>query len=48
VMPSYAAALSDADVARLAAYLRRTRTDKPPWTDVEKKIAVARAQRPPN
>jgi mono/diheme cytochrome c family protein len=48
VMPSYAAALSDADIARLAAYLRRTRTDKPPWTDIEKKIAVARTQRPPN
>lgn len=48
VMPSYSAALSDADIARLAAYLRRTRTDKPPWTDIERKIAVARMQRPPN
>ena len=48
VMPSYAAALSDADIARLAAYLRRTRTDKPPWTDIEKKIAAARAQRSSN
>jgi mono/diheme cytochrome c family protein len=48
VMPSYAAALSDADIARLAAYLRRTRTDKPPWTDIEKKIAAARTQRSPN
>ena len=48
VMPSYAAALSDADIARLAAYLRRTRTDKPPWTDLEKKIAAARAQRTSN
>jgi cytochrome c553 len=45
VMPSYAAALSDADIARLAGYLRRTRTDKPPWTDIEKKVAAARAQR---
>jgi mono/diheme cytochrome c family protein len=43
-MPSYAVALSDADIARLAAYLRRTRTNKPPWTDIEKKIAAARAQ----
>ena len=42
-MPSYAAALSDADIARLAAYLRRTRTDKPPWTDMEKKVAAVRA-----
>jgi len=48
VMPSYAAALSDADIARLAAYLRRTRTDKPPWTDIEKKIAAARMQRTSN
>jgi cytochrome c553 len=47
-MPSYAAALSDADIARLAAYLRRTRTDKPPWTDIEKKVAAARAQRTSN
>jgi mono/diheme cytochrome c family protein len=45
VMPSYAAALSDPDIARLAAYLRRTRTDKPPWIEVEEKIAAARAQR---
>ena len=48
VMPSYADALSDADLARLAAYLRRTRTDKPPWTDIEKKITAARMQRSPN
>jgi mono/diheme cytochrome c family protein len=48
VMPSYADALSDADLARLAAYLRRTRTDKPPWTDIEKKIAAARMHRTPN
>ena len=48
VMPSYGAALSDADIARLAAYLRRTRTDKPPWTDIEKKVATARAQRTSN
>ena len=48
VMPGYAAALSDADMPRLAAYLRRTRTNKPPWTDLEKKIAVARTRRPPN
>ena len=47
-MPGYAAALSDADIARLAAYLRRSRTNKPPWTDIEKKVAVARTQRPPN
>jgi mono/diheme cytochrome c family protein len=44
VMPGYAASLTDADIARLAAYLRRTRTDGPPWTDLEKKVAVIRQQ----
>jgi mono/diheme cytochrome c family protein len=48
VMPGYAAALSDSDIGRLAAYLRRTRTDKPAWTDIEQKIAAARAQRTSN
>lgn len=42
VMPSYEAALTNADIARLADYLRRTRTDRPPWTDVEKKVAAVR------
>src|SRR5262249_55756451 len=44
VMPGYAPALTDADVARLAAYLRRTRTDRLPWTDVEKKVTAVRRQ----
>jgi mono/diheme cytochrome c family protein len=48
VMPGYAAALSDSDIGRLAAYLRRTRTDKPAWTEIEQKITAARAQRTPN
>jgi mono/diheme cytochrome c family protein len=48
VMPSYGAALSDADIAQLANYLRRTRTGQPPWTDIEKKVNVAHAQRSPN
>jgi mono/diheme cytochrome c family protein len=42
VMPRYDWALTDADIARLAAYLRRTRTDQPSWTDVEKKVAAVR------
>jgi mono/diheme cytochrome c family protein len=42
VMPGYAPALTDTDIARLAAYLRRTRTDRPPWTEVEKKVAEIR------
>ena len=44
VMPAYASSFSDADVARLAAYLRRTRTRLPPWTGLEKKVAVVRRQ----
>jgi mono/diheme cytochrome c family protein len=44
VMPAYASSFSDADVARLAAYLRRTRTTQPPWTDLENKVSVARRE----
>jgi mono/diheme cytochrome c family protein len=44
VMPSFAPALSDTDIARIAAYLRRTRTSLPPWPDLETKIAAIRAQ----
>jgi mono/diheme cytochrome c family protein len=43
VMPSFARALNDADIARIAAYLRRTRTNLPPWPDLDKKIAAIRA-----
>jgi mono/diheme cytochrome c family protein len=43
-MPGYAAALSDTDIARLASFLRRTRTHAPPWTDMEQKIAAMRQQ----
>ena len=44
VMPSFARALSDTDIARIAAYLRRTRTSLPPWTDLDTKIAAIRGQ----
>jgi mono/diheme cytochrome c family protein len=44
VMPSFAPALSDADIARIAAYLRRTRTNLPPWPELETKIAAIRRQ----
>jgi len=40
-MPPFAH-LSDADIASLAAYLRRTRTDRPAWTDLEGKVAEIR------
>jgi mono/diheme cytochrome c family protein len=43
-MPAYASSFTDADVARLAAYLRRTRTKYPPWGDVEKKASAVRRE----
>nr|WP_245585201.1 cytochrome c [Solimonas flava] len=46
VMPAFGRALSDADVARLAAYLRATRTDRAPWPDLDKKVAQVRATAP--
>ena len=46
VMPGFASGFSNADVARIAAYLRASRTDKPAWTDLEKKIASIRAEGP--
>jgi mono/diheme cytochrome c family protein len=44
VMPAYASSLTDGDIARLAAYLRRTRTKSPPWIDLEKKVSTIRRQ----
>ena len=45
VMPAYAA-LSNGEIARLADYLRRTRTKLPPWDAVEKKVAAIRRAGP--
>jgi cytochrome c553 len=42
VMPEYASSLSDTEIARLAAYLRRTRTKCSPWTGLENKVAAIR------
>jgi mono/diheme cytochrome c family protein len=44
VMPAYASSLNDAELARLAAYLRRTRTTRPPWTGLERKVSAARRE----
>lgn len=44
VMPGFDEALSDTDIARIAAYLRRTRTSLPPWPDLPAKIAAIRRQ----
>jgi len=41
-MPQYASAMSDAQIATLAAYLRRTRTQLPAWTDLESQVTAAR------
>jgi mono/diheme cytochrome c family protein len=43
-MPSFERALSDADIARIATYLRRTRTNLPPWPGLEAKVAAMRRQ----
>jgi mono/diheme cytochrome c family protein len=42
VMPGFGRALSDNDIARIAAYLRRSRTNLPPWPDLDAKIAALR------
>jgi mono/diheme cytochrome c family protein len=44
VMPAYASSLTDGDIARLAAYLRRTRTKSPHWSDLERKVSAIRQQ----
>jgi len=44
VMPAFSRALSDADIARIAAYLRRTRTNLPPWPDLVMKVVTIRQQ----
>ena len=44
VMPSFAHAFTDADIARIAAYLRRTRTNLPPWPGLDTKVAAIRQQ----
>jgi hypothetical protein len=42
-MPQYSS-LSDGEIAGLAAYLRRTRTKLPPWSDLEKKVSAIRRE----
>jgi mono/diheme cytochrome c family protein len=43
-MPGFAQGFTDADIARIAAYLRRTRTNLPPWSDLDEKVAAVRQQ----
>src|SRR6267378_19251 len=44
VMPEYASSLSDAEIAHLGAYLRRTRTKYPAWTDLESRVSAIRRE----
>lgn len=46
VMLAYGSSLTNPEIARLAAYLRRTRTKLPPWNDLEKKVAAIRREGP--
>lgn len=41
-MPSFDAALTDAQVAEIAGYLRTTYSDKPEWSDLPAEVAKAR------
>lgn len=43
-MPGFAASLSDADIANLAAYLRRSRSDQPAWNALPSTVAKLRTQ----
>ena len=45
MMPGFASGLSDADIAQLAAYLRRTRTNLSAWTNLEEQVAAIRRER---
>jgi mono/diheme cytochrome c family protein len=44
VMPAFGHGFSDADIARIATYLRATHTTHTPWPDLEKQVASIRAQ----
>ena len=43
-MPGFSDALSDVQVAALAAYVRARFTDRPPWQDLERSVATARKE----
>ena len=45
IMPGFAAAMNDAQVAALARYLRARFSDKGPWTDIAKSVHDARSRR---
>jgi mono/diheme cytochrome c family protein len=41
-MPGFATALTDNDIALLATYVRRTRSDRPAWANLPAAIAIRR------
>ncbi|WP_395006452.1 cytochrome c [Undibacterium sp.] len=41
-MPGFAASLTNDDLVQLASYLRRSRTDLPPWDGLEASVVAAR------
>jgi mono/diheme cytochrome c family protein len=43
IMPEFAGAFTDAHIAGLARYVRRTFSNQPAWADLETKIRAARA-----
>lgn len=47
MMPGFASALSNDDVAQLAAYLRSSRSNASPWPELESKIAALRSAHQP-
>ena len=47
MMPGFAHALDDEEIATLAAWLRRTRSEQPPWPDLPRTVAALRAARAP-
>jgi len=47
LMPGFAHALSNTDIAQLAAYLRRSRSQQPAWTNLEATVARLRASTHP-
>jgi len=47
MMPGFDTALTNADIAQLASYLRRSRTTQPPWLNLDDNIAVIRAAHQP-
>ena len=45
MMPGFANSFSNDDLAQLVAWLRRTRTGKPPWPDLAQRIVALRTDR---